>query len=136
MAEIAKPLPMINDDNRIYWEYCKTHELRMQKCRECGHIRFPPSIVCPKCHSMEVEWLKLSGKGKVYSYAIYRTAYHPAFASEIPYVVAIILLDEGPRMESNITGCPVEEVTIDMPVKVYFEDMNDQVSVPKFRPDK
>ena len=134
MTDFKKPLPVVNDDNRPYWEYCKKHELRMQKCLGCGHVRFPPGIICPACHSLEAEWTKLSGKGIVYSYVIYRAAYHPAFQDQIPYVVAILQLAEGPRMESNIIGCKIEEVKINMPVEVCFEDVAENVSVPKFKP--
>ena len=134
MTDYKKPLPVVNDDNRQYWEYCKKHELRMQKCLGCGHVRFPSSIICPACHALEAEWTILRGKGIVYSYVIYRTAYHPAFQDQIPYVVAIIQLDEGPRMESNIIGCKIEEVKINIPVEVCFEDVAEKVSVPKFKP--
>ena len=129
-----KPLPIINEDNAPYWGYARGHELRMQKCANCGYIRFPVSIVCPRCHSLEMEWTKLSGKGKVYSYVIYHQAYHPAYKDDIPYVVAIIQLDEGPRMESNITDCRLEDLRIGMPVELYFDDVTDDVSLPKFRP--
>ena len=134
MVKYDKPLPVVNGDTAPYWEYCKKHELRMQKCKQCGYIRFPASIVCPKCHAMEAEWEKLSGKGTVFSFIVYRLAYHPAYQNDIPYVVAIIQLDEGPRMESNVTGCEVEDVKIDMPVEVYFDDVTDTISLPKFRP--
>jgi len=129
-----KPLPIINEDNVPYWEYAKKHELRMQKCTQCGYIRFPVNIVCPKCHSMEAEWTRLSGQGKVYSYVIYQQAYHPSYKDDIPYAVAIIQLDEGPRMESNITGCQMEDIKIDMPVEVYFDDVTEDISLPKFKP--
>jgi len=85
---------------------------------------------------MDAEWTKLSGKGKVYTFTIYRRAYHPAYKDDIPYVLAVIELDEGPRMESNVTGCPIEEVKIDMPVEVYFDDVAPGFAVPKFRPSK
>ena len=129
-----KPLPVINEDNAPYWEYCRNHELRMQKCTDCGHIRFPASIVCPKCNSMEAEWTQLSGRGKVYSYVIYHMAYHPSYKDDIPYTVAIIQLNEGPRMESNITDCKGEDIQIDMPVELYFDDVTDDVTLPKFKP--
>ncbi len=129
-----KPLPIITDDNRQYWEYCQQHELRMQKCNDCGYIRFPPGILCPQCHSMDAEWVKLSGKGKIYSFVVYRRAFHPAYEDDIPYAVAIIQLSEGPRMESNITGTRVEDLSIDIPVEVYFDDVTDEVSLPKFKP--
>jgi uncharacterized OB-fold protein len=133
MADYKKPLPIITDDNSPYWEYIRKHELRMQKCTQCGFIRFPVSIVCPKCHAMDAEWVKLSGKGIIYSYVIYRIAYHPAYQNDIPYVVAIIQLEEGPRMESNITGCRMEDVKINLPVEVIFEDVTDTVTLPKFQ---
>lgn len=130
----GKPLPVISEDNETYWKYCKQHELRMQKCKDCGHIRFPASILCQACHSMESEWVKLAGKGKIYSYIVFHQAYHEAYQNDIPYVVAIVQLDEGPRMESNITGVDVKVVEIDMPVEVYFDDVTDEVSLPKFKP--
>jgi uncharacterized protein len=134
MGTTTKPLPVINEDNRRYYEYLHNHELRMQKCSDCGYIRYPPGIICPRCHSLESEWFKLSGRGRVYSYAVYRACFHPAFQNEIPYAVAIIQLDEGPRLESNVTGCKVEDIRMEMPVEVYFEDMNEMISLPKFKP--
>ena len=129
-----KPLPVINEDNAPFWEYCHQHELRMQKCTRCGHIRFPPGVVCPKCHSLEAEWTRLSGRGKVYSFVIYRLAYHPSYLKDLPYSVGIIELVEGPRMESNITGCKMEDIRIDMPVEVFFDDVTVDISLPKFKP--
>jgi uncharacterized OB-fold protein len=129
-----KPLPAVDGDNAPYWEYCRRHELRMQKCRDCGYIRFPPGVVCPRCNSLEAEWTKLSGRGRVYSYAVYRAVYHPSYKDDIPYAVGIIQLDEGPTMESNITGCNPEDIKIDMPVEVYFDDVTEEISLPKFRP--
>ena len=134
MPSYMKPLPLINEETKPYWDYCRKHELRMQQYRQCGYIRFPISIICPKCHSMETDWTKLSGRGEIYSFTIYRVAYHPAFKNDIPYIVAIIQLDEGPRMESNIIGCEVERVTIKMPVEVAFDDITDDIALPKFKP--
>jgi uncharacterized OB-fold protein len=134
MTAYTKPLPLITEDNKVYWEYCKKHELRMQKCLQCGYIRFPPSILCPKCHSMEVEWVKLNGQGRIYSYVVFRMAYHAAYQNDIPYAVAIIQLEEGPRMESNIVDCKLEDIKIEMPVEVVFEDIDERVTLPKFRP--
>jgi uncharacterized OB-fold protein len=135
MADYNKPLPVIDSENQPFWEFCKKHELRMQKCRQCGYTRYPVSIVCPKCSSMEAEWTPLSGRGSVYTFTVYRVAYHPAFKDDIPYVVAIIQLAEGPRMESNIIGCKVEDVKVEMPVIVSFDDVTEEISLPKFRPE-
>ena len=132
----AKPLPSIDEENKPFWEACKKHELRLQKCTSCGTIRFPITPICANCMSMDYEWAKMSGRGKVYSYSIIRRASHPAFAGEIPYDVAIIQLEEGPRMISSVVGIDSREVRIDMPVEVVFEDMSDEISLPKFKPVK
>ncbi len=134
MAATAKPLPVINDDNRRFYEYTRNHELRMQKCQECGFIRFPPGILCPKCHSMKADWVQLSGRGQIYSFAIYRIAFHPEFQNKIPYAVAIIQLSEGPRLVSNVTGCKIDDIKIGMAVEVYFEELDKEISLPMFKP--
>ncbi|MFC1921610.1 Zn-ribbon domain-containing OB-fold protein [Chloroflexota bacterium] len=134
MADYEKPLPLIDEENTQYWEYCRKHELRLQKCTECGLIRSRISVICPNCNSMESEWAKLSGKGKVFSFIIYHRAFHPAYANDIPYDVAIIELDEGPRIQSNVVDCNVNDIKIDMPVEVYFDDVSEDISLPKFRP--
>ena len=134
MTTYEKPLPTVNEDTAPFWEYCKKHELRMQKCKQCGHVRYPPSIVCPKCHSMEAEWTKLSGKGKIYTFCIYHQVYHEAYGKDVPYNVATIHLDEGPGFISNIVGCKLEDIKVDMPVEVYFEDITDEFTLPKFKP--
>ena len=135
MTDYEKPLPGLTLETQPFWDYCQKHELSMQKCNQCGFIRFPPSIICPKCRSLEgVEWIKLSGKGKVYSFVVFHHLYHPAFAHDIPYAVASIELEEGPRMMSNITGCKMEDIKIGMPVEVYFEDVTDGFALPKFKP--
>jgi len=133
-ADYEKPLPRPNEDTKPFWEYCKKHELRMQKCVQCGHIRFPPGIVCPRCHSTEADWAKLSGRGKVYTFNVVHYLYHAGFADEIPYVSAVIDLEEGPSLLSNIIECKTEDVKIDMPVEVAFEDVTDEITLYKFKP--
>ncbi len=132
--EYNKPLPGINEENKPFWDYTKQHEFRVQKCLKCGELFYPPSPMCPHCQHLESEWVKLSGKGKVYSFVIVRRANHPGFAKDAPYVVAIIQMAEGTRFTSNITGCKPEEVYIEMPVEVVFEDVTKEISLPKFRP--
>ena len=83
---------------------------------------------------MEAEWTKLSGKATVYSYIVFRLPYHESYKDDIPYAVAIIQLDEGPRMESNLIVPDLEKIRIDMPVEVFFDDVTDEVSLPKFKP--
>ena len=135
MVTYEKPLPFPNVETQPFWDYCKKHELRMQKCPNCGFIRYPPSTVCPNCHSLdEAEWVKLSGRGKVYSFVIFQYVYDRSFTKDIPYAVASIELEEGPRMMSNITGIKLEDIKVDMPVEVYFDDINEEYALPKFKP--
>lgn len=128
-----KPLPQPNEDTKPFWDACKKHELRFQKCFSCGCVRWPSSIVCPQCHSRDAAWIKSSGKGKVYTFTIFHKVYHKGFADDVPYVVAIVELEEGPHFLTNIVDCPPGEVYCDMPVEVIWEDVAD-FSLPKFRP--
>ena len=130
----AKPLPVTDEDTQPFWDFCKRHELRVQKCLKCGKLHYPPSPICPHCLHMESEWARLSGKGRVYSFIIVRRRYHPGFDKELPYTVAIVETDEGIRMLSNIIGCKPEAVTVDMPVEVVFEDASPEFAIPKFKP--
>ena len=134
MAKYEKPLPSPTVDTKLFWDYCRKHELRLQQCTQCGQTRYPPSIVCPKCHSTEAEWVRLSGKGKVFSFVSFHYVYNNAFRNDIPYAAASIELEEGPRMMSNIIECNPEDIRIDMPVKVHFEDVTDEFALPKFKP--
>ena len=134
MSDYAKPIPTPSEDSRPYWEAARNHELKLQQCRECNAFRFPPAEVCSECTSDAYDWKPVSGKGRVFSFVIYHRAYHPGFQDEIPYVVGVIELDEGARMLSNVIGCKPEEVRCDMPVEVSFEDITDEMSLPKFRP--
>jgi uncharacterized OB-fold protein len=129
-----KPLPQPNPDTQPFWDGCKKHQLRFQKCKTCGHVRWPAAIICPDCHAKETSWITAGGKGKVYTFTVYHQAFHPAFDDDIPYVTAIIALDEGPHLLSNIVGCAPDDVYCDMPVEVTWEDVDEEFSLPKFKP--
>ena len=133
-ASIPKPLPAVTNETAPYWEGCKKHELRIQKCGACGNHQFYPRIMCTECSSERVEWVKVSGRAKVTTFTIVRRPVSPAFADDVPYVVALVTLDEGPTMMTNIIGCAPEQVAIGMPVAVTFEDWTEDISIPKFRP--
>ena len=129
-----KPLPKLNTDNRLFWEGCRKHELRFQRCNDCGHVRWPPSVLCPQCHATEINWLISKGIGRVYTFAVYHTAFHSGFTADLPYTVAVVVLDEGPHLLTNIVGCRPDEVRCDMPVEVIWEDVDERITLPKFRP--
>src|SRR5262249_25576235 len=128
-----KPLPSISDYNRPFWEGARRHELRVQRCNACGKAWAPNGPVCPHCFSEDYTWEKTSGRGKIASWVVFHKVYHPGFARDVPYSVAFIELDEGPRIISNVVGVKNEELEIGMPVEVVFEDVNDEISLPKFR---
>jgi uncharacterized protein len=129
-----KPLPHVTEDNREFWDGCKARELRFQKCKLCGHVRWPPALICSMCHAQETEWVVASGKGTVYTFAVYHVAYHSGFKDDLPYVVAVIALEEGPHLLTNIVDCPADQVTCDMPVLVKWEDITEDFTLPKFKP--
>jgi hypothetical protein len=134
MFQLEKPLPAINEDSAPYWEGTRTGELRAQRCADCGRLRFPPAILCPRCLSERVEWQRLSGRGTIYTYVIVHRPQHPAFFADAPYNVAIVELAEGLRMHTSIVGCANEDLRVGMPVEVVFEKINDEVTLPKFKP--
>jgi uncharacterized protein len=134
MFAIEKPLPLATEDTQPYWDACKLGELRLQKCSDCGHVRFPPSVLCPRCLSESSRWERMSGRGRVHSWIIVHRPQHPAFFEDVPYDVAIVELEEGPRLHSRIVGCKNEEIAIGMAVEVVFEKKNDDVTMPYFKP--
>jgi uncharacterized OB-fold protein len=125
----AKPLPTITDENRPFWAGCAAGELRVQECG-CGHLRYPIQPLCPRCLSGEFSWRALSGRGEVFALAVYHRAFHPAYAGDVPYNVAIVALAEGPRMYSNVVG---PDVRVGLPVTVEFDQVAEDVWLPRFR---
>ncbi len=134
MPDYNKPLPYVHEENRPFWEGARRHELCLQKCQDCGKFRFYPRSICPHCFSYNTEWTKVSGKGKIYSFTVAHRAILPAFRQDVPYSIAIIELEEGVRMMSNIVECRNEDLSIDMPVEVVFDDVTPEITLPKFRP--
>jgi uncharacterized protein len=134
MFAMEKPLPFANEDSQEYWEACKRGELRLQQCARCAHVRFPPAVVCPRCLSDAFAWQKMSGRGTIYTWIVVHRPQHPAFFEDVPYNVAIVELEEGPRVHSRIVGRANESLAIGMRVEVFFEKKNDDVTMPYFRP--
>ena len=130
----SKPLPHIDEENRPWWEALKRHELYVQKCRDCAAIRYYPRAQCPECLSPRTEWVRSSGRGKIYTFTVTNQNQAPGFRESLPYVMAYVQLDEGPKMLTNIIDCPVDQVRIGMPVEVVYEDVTADVTLAKFRP--
>lgn len=134
VKEYRKPLPVMSPWSLPFWEGCRRHELLIQKCHDCQKLNFYPKMYCAHCLSSNMEWIKARGKGKVYSHMTVYSYQPTEFAEDVPYVVAIIELDEGVRLMSNVVGCRPEEVCCDMEVEVVFEKATDTITLAKFRP--
>jgi len=128
-----KPIPRRDDLNGEFWAYCKQHELRFQRCSDCGTWRHMPREGCRECGSFDWTWEASSGKGEVFSWTVIHRALHPGFNEELPYAAVIIELDEGVRMVSHVVDIPTESLAVGQRVEVFFEDVTDEVSIPKFR---
>lgn len=129
-----KPLPQMDEEIRPWWEALQRHELYIQKCRECGDLRFHPRAQCTNCLSSSTEWVRCSGRGSVYTFTTTFQNNAPGFRESLPYIMAWVELDEGVKMLTNLVECRPEEVKIGMPVEVVYEDVTPQVTLAKFRP--
>jgi uncharacterized OB-fold protein len=127
-------LPTLTDLNRPFWEGGLAGELRFQRCDACGHLRYPISTICPRCLSPEATWTPVSGRGAVLTYAVFHRAYHPSREGRVPYVTALVQLDEGPRMFGDLVGAAPDEVSVGIPVEAVFEPAPDGTfAIPRFR---
>lgn len=131
----TKPLPRPTELSRPFWEGTRRHQLLLQRCLRCGAYRFTPQVLCRECHGEDYEWAATSGRGTLYSFTTIWQPQTPAFQEDVPYVLAIVQLQEGPLMLTNLVGCAGEALRIDLPVVVQFEDVTDEITLYKFRPD-
>ena len=130
----AKPLPRVDEESKGFWEACRRHELYLQRCHDCGRLRYYPRALCPSCLSDRTNWVRSAGTGTVYTFTITHQNQSAGFRDSLPYVMAYVELAEGVRMLSNIVGCAPDHVRIGMPVEVVFEDVTPDVTLPKFKP--
>lgn len=133
MKKYNRPLPKPTPWSKPFWDGCKRHELLIQKCKNCQTSIFYPKMFCPQCLSPNLEWVRASGRGKVYSYTIVHSYGPTEFSEDTPYVVAVVDLEEGVRMMSNIVECLPDLVKCDMEVEVVFDDVTEDITLPKFR---
>ena len=127
------PLPQPTPETAHFWAGTKNEILKLQRCDDCNNVYFPPRPFCPSCASRKVSVFDATGSATLYSYVINNRP-HPAFDG--PYSIAVVELEEGPRMMSNIINCPQtpEALELDMPLEVVFESMSKEISLPYFQP--
>jgi len=135
-TQYNKPLPTpVNPElSKPFWDPAKRHELVMPRCRNCSNLFFYPRELCPNCLSDNTEWVPVTGKGRVYSYTVVYQPASPAFQPEAPYIYAVVQLNEGTRMPTNLVDCEIDAVELEMPVEVVFDDVTDDVTLVKFKP--
>ena len=135
--ELLRPLPKpMTPEAKPYWDGLREGKLMLPECNDCGKAFFYPRIACPNCHSRNVGWVQASGKGKLYSFQIAYRALNPAFKIPPPYVLAMVELEEGPRLMSNLINVEADPDVIkcDMAVEVVFEKQTNEVTIPLFQP--
>ena len=126
------PTPVANPDSQVYWDSANQERLVIRKCKSCKEFHFMPRYLCPSCWSTELEWVQASGLGVVHSFTVIRRAPMKEFDRLVPYVIALIELDEGPRMMTNILGEDALDTRIGDRVKVCFEQRGPDAKVPQF----
>jgi uncharacterized OB-fold protein len=131
---MEKPLPNPTEDSEDYWESCLKGRLATPLCGECGHRWLPPSGLCPVCLSEQVSLSPVSGRARLFSWIVVHSSQHPAFATEPPFNVAIVQLEEGPLMHTRIEGLEPEHFEIDMQLELLFDEVDDEIHLPIFRP--
>jgi uncharacterized OB-fold protein len=126
-----KPLPTPSEVSAPYWHGLKEHRVLMQRCTSCNRLQFYPRSGCRSCGGTELVWDEMSGRGTVYSYTVIHRAPFAAFAKDVPYVYALIALDEGPRVIATI-DTDIDRVEVDMPVQAIFDDVTDEITLLRF----
>jgi uncharacterized OB-fold protein len=129
-------LPQPTAESQPFWDGCARRELLIQRCETCGRFWFPPSNRCQHCWSPEFTWQRVSGRARLYSFTVFHRAYAAELADQLPYVVGVVELEEGPRLITNIVGCDPAGVRVDMPVGVVFDEIAEGVALHAFAPQE
>lgn len=133
MSEQVPPFAIASDsDSQPYWDGIAQGELRIQRCDTCSRPVFYPRAICPHCFSNQLSWIVASGKGTIYTYTVAHQAFGP-FAAEVPFIIALVELEEGVRLMTRIINAPRERIAIGVSVQVAFTSINEDVTLPYFR---
>ena len=127
-------IPVANLDTKPFWDGCAEGKLMLQRCARCQAYRHPPSPICPNCLSDDHGWVRAQGTGAVYTFVVVRETRRRGWDKMVPYVLAVVALDEGPRILTDLANVAPEEVAIGMPVEVMFEELDGTTKLPLFRP--
>ena len=133
---MKKPLPRIGPDTAPFWAATRDGKLRLPFCNSCGRAHLPAGPVCPFCFAYDLEWRDASGRGRISTFTVIYKDWFAAFAADIPYNVAQIELEEGPRLTANVVELEPDELRIDLPVEAVFDPVSPEVTLPRFRPNR
>jgi uncharacterized OB-fold protein len=125
--------PAPTDFAAEFYAHCARGELRFQRCTGCGAWRHPPRILCPQCASEAWEWARSSGRGRLFSWTVTHQGIVPWFAQDVPYAVAVVELEEGPRIVSGLRGIPLDRLALGLPLEVAFEKVSEEIGLHYFR---
>jgi uncharacterized OB-fold protein len=135
-SDYQRPIPIPDEDSKPFFEGAREQRLMIQQCTNCGTMMWPAKPRCDNCLLPTVTWVQASGKGTLYSFVLMHQIYHPGFASETPYNIVQVDIEEGLRIVSNVVGCSNADLAIGMPLEVTFETISDEVTLPRFKPAK
>ncbi len=128
-----RPLPEITELTEPFWTAAKAHRLEVQRCDDCDTYRFPPEYGCAACSSTNYTWTELSGRAELYTWTAVYPPLLPYFAERAPWPLAVVQLEEGPRLTTNLTGVDLDSYEIGMALQADFEDLNDEITLVVFR---
>jgi len=130
------PRPTVTRDSAGFWDACRRHELAIQRCADCGAFRHPPEPCCWSCRSFAFVWQPVSGRGRIFSFAVVHRPFLPALEPHVPFTVIVVTLDDAPgvRVVSNLVDAAPEEARIGLEVEVVWDDVDADVTLPRFRP--
>lgn len=126
--------PVVDDTSMPYWESLRNKDIKLQKCLQCGKLRFPPYPTCPFCGFQGDKWVPVSGRGKLYSWIVVHAPINPALEEDVPYTVGLVELDEGPRIAGRIVGCSPLDLKKDMRVRPNYKVVDEELTLLTFEP--
>jgi len=127
-------VPAVTPLTAPFWQAAREHRLVVQSCGACGGLQHPPAPLCRSCHGSQLGFRQVSGQGTLYSFTVVHHSVHPATAGEVPYVLALVELVEGPRLVANLRDCAVEDLVVGLGLEAVFEDLTEEVGLVQFRP--
>ena len=130
-----KPFPIPTPTSQPFWDGLAQRKVRIQQCRACHSWIFYPRVICPRCWAADLDWKEIAGTGTLYTFTICRKPTHPLFADEVPQLLAVVQLDEGPRLTSTLVNVKEQDIRVGMRLKPYFDDVAERnVTLLRYQP--